>query len=236
MHLVDERTAELKEANFRLQVATSQLEDANRDLTRLSTLDGLTGIPNRRMFDRTLEIEWQRALRAGSHLSVIMMDVDHFKRLNDAAGHQVGDECLRLIAKELGRAGRKAVDLVGRVGGEEFALILPGLDPFQAAEAAESARLRVERLGIPHPDSPIGATVTISLGVATAIAGQIHSTTALLGAADRALYEAKRQGRNRVVSFGQRSEFPDTRTATDLLRFSAAQNVSPAPRDTPTKG
>jgi diguanylate cyclase (GGDEF)-like protein len=226
LHLVDARTAELKQANFSLQQATSKLGEANRDLTRLSTLDGLTCIANRRMFDQTLETEWSQARQTGTHLSIVMMDVDHFKRLNDAVGLQTGDECL--IAKELTRSGRRAADLVARIGGEEFALILPGIDLFQAVELAEAARLGVERLAIPHPDSPIGSIVTISLGVASAIDDRFLSAAALVGVADRALYEAKRQGRNKTVSFGARPEYTDALAAADLSRIAAAQHISTA--------
>jgi diguanylate cyclase (GGDEF)-like protein len=226
MRLVDERTAELKQANFSLQLATSKLGEANRDLTRLSTLDGLTGIANRRMFDQTLEAEWGRVGRTGTHLSIVIMDVDFFKRLNDAAGHQAGDECLSLIATELAKVGRRPNDLVARIGGEEFALILPETDRFQAAELAESARLRVERLQIPHPDSPLGSSVTISLGVASAIDGRFHSAAALVGAADHALYEAKRQGRNRTVSVSPAPDYPEALAATDLSRIAEAQPIA----------
>ncbi|MGD1070956.1 MAG: diguanylate cyclase [Bryobacteraceae bacterium] len=226
MRLVDERTAELKQANFSLQLATSKLGEANRDLTRLSTLDGLTGIANRRMFDQTLEAEWGRVGRTGTHLSIVIMDVDFFKRLNDAAGHQAGDECLSLIATELAKVGRRPNDLVARIGGEEFALILPETDRFQAAELAESARLRVERLQIPHPDSPLGSSVTISLGVASAINGRFHSAAALVGAADHALYEAKRQGRNRTVSVSPAPDYPEALAATDLSRIAEAQPIA----------
>jgi diguanylate cyclase (GGDEF)-like protein len=201
VRLVDERTMELNHVNRSLQQASSQLQEANRDLTRLSTIDGLTGIANRRMFDRILEIEWERAQRTGTHLSLVIADIDHFKQLNDAAGHQMGDECLKLIAAELVKAGKTATDLVARFGGEEFALILPGTNPLQAVELAESARLGVETLGIFHPSLRTGTSVTISLGIASAIGDLFPSAEALVGAADSALYAAKHQGRNRAVSF-----------------------------------
>ena len=126
--LVDGRTRELNLVNSSLQLASSQLEAANRDLTRLATIDGLTGIANRRMFDRTLEIEWARARVSEMPLSLIITDIDHFKWLNDAAGHQKGDESLILVASELTRVARTSRDFVSRIGGEEFALILPGTD------------------------------------------------------------------------------------------------------------
>jgi diguanylate cyclase (GGDEF)-like protein len=197
--LVDARTLELKQANSSLQQASSQLEGANRDLTRLATIDGLTGIPNRRTFDQTLKVAWALARRSGAPLSLLMADIDHFKWLNDTAGHQKGDESLMLIATELAQTARRSTDLVARIGGEEFALILPGTDSLQAAELAESARLGVQCLGIQHSVLPAGATVTISLGVATTVGDNFPSAEALMGAADAALYAAKRQGRNRVV-------------------------------------
>jgi len=199
VRLVDARTLELKQANSSLQQASSQLEGANRDLTRLATIDGLTGIPNRRTFDQTLKVAWALARRSGAPLSLLMADIDHFKWLNDTAGHQKGDESLMLIATELAQTARRSTDLVARIGGEEFALILPGTDSLQAAELAESARLGVQCLGIQHSVLPAGATVTISLGVATTVGDNFPSAEALMGAADAALYAAKRQGRNRVV-------------------------------------
>jgi diguanylate cyclase (GGDEF)-like protein len=184
----------------RVKQASSQLREANRDLTRLSNLDGLTGIANRRMFDQTLEIEWNRARLIGTHLSLVLVDIDHFKQLNDAAGHQMGDQCLKLIAAELERTAKRTTDFVARFGGEEFVLILPGADPLQAAQLAESARLGVERLGIRYCNQLAGASVTISLGIASAIGDLFPTAEALVGAADGALYVAKHQGRNRAVS------------------------------------
>jgi len=131
---------------------------------------------------------------------MIVVDIDHFKWLNDAAGHQKGDECLTLISSELGKAVNRSTDFVARIGGEEFALVLPGTDSHQAAQVAESARLGVERLGIRHSGLGAGASVTISLGIATAVCDLFPSAEALMGAADAALYAAKREGRNRVVS------------------------------------
>jgi diguanylate cyclase (GGDEF)-like protein len=200
VRLIDERTTELKQANCSLQQASSDLKEANRDLTRLSTVDALTGVANRRMFDQTLEIEWKRALRMGTDLSLVMLDVDHFKTLNDSMGHQMGDECLRLIAAELVGAGKRATDFVARIGGEEFALILPGTNALHAEQVAESARSGVERLGIRYSTLQDGPSVTISLGIASAAGGLLPSVEALIGAADGALYAAKRQGRNRSVA------------------------------------
>jgi diguanylate cyclase (GGDEF)-like protein len=200
MRLVDDRTRELKQA-------TSQLQVANRNLLELSAQDGLTGIANRRILDLTLEDEWIRAQRAGTPLSVVIADVDFFKRLNDRLGHQTGDQCLRLVASALASTGRRGMDCVARYGGEEFALLLPGVDEAGAALLAERARQAVAGLEFPHPDSLVGPVVTISLGVATACGNEFPGSQELVAAADSALYAAKRQGRNRVVSvsLGNRS-------------------------------
>jgi diguanylate cyclase (GGDEF)-like protein len=207
----------------RVKQASSQLQEANLNLTRLSNLDGLTGIANRRMFDQTLEIEWNRARLIGTHLSLVLVDIDHFKRLNDTVGHQMGDECLKLIAAELANAARRATDFVARFGGEEFVLILPGTDPLQAAQLAESARLAVKRLGIRYSNQSAGASVTISLGVASAFGDLFPSAESLVKAADRALYEAKHQGRNRTVSYPG-SGCPDASAGLDLGSISIAQS------------
>jgi len=216
LRLVDERTVELKQA-------TSQLREANQNLVKLSMLDALTGIPNRRAFDTEMRKEWERARRSGAPLSVIMADIDYFKRLNDSAGHQSGDECLRLVARALSETGKRGVDCVARFGGEEFALLLPGVDKAQAAVLAETARQSVARLEFPHPDSPAGTGATISLGVATAIGANFTSIHALVGAADNALYTAKRQGRNKVAWFDGMYAPDDDTVAYDLRQMEEAQ-------------
>jgi diguanylate cyclase (GGDEF)-like protein len=218
LRLVDERTVELKQA-------TSQLRAANQNLVQLSMLDGLTGIPNRRAFDATMGKEWERARRSGAPLSVIMADIDYFKRLNDSAGHQAGDECLRLVAQALSETGKRGADCVARYGGEEFALLLPGIDKAQAAALAETARRSVENLEFPHPDSPTGNGVTISLGVATAIGANFTSIHALVGAADNALYTAKRQGRNKVAGFGGTYAPDEDTVAYALHHIGEAQSL-----------
>lgn len=196
--LVDERTAELTTANSSLQETTLKLREANQYLVRLSTLDGLTGIANRRMFDQTLEAEWENAQRTGEPLSIILADIDHFKKLNDSAGHQAGDECLKLIAAALARPLKRQSDLVARFGGEEFGVILPSTGRAQAVHVAESMRRSVADLKIGNQDSPAGPIATISLGIATRTEGCFPAPEALLGAADEALYCAKQRGRNRV--------------------------------------
>ena len=201
VRLVDERTTELKQANGSLLETTLKLQDVNKYLFRLSTIDGLTGIANRRMFDKTLEEEWNQAKIDGTPLSVILADIDYFKRLNDAAGHQAGDECLKRIAADLAKAVKRDEDLVARFGGEEFVLILPMADHHEATLFAETIRASIERLNIKHPDSPVSPGVTISLGIATQSGDRFPSRDALVGAADAALYAAKQRGRNRAVAF-----------------------------------
>jgi diguanylate cyclase (GGDEF)-like protein len=179
---------------------TRQLEEANHRLHWLSYVDGLTGITNRRRFEETLELEWGRAKRGGTPLSLIMVDIDHFKLYNDTYGHQSGDECLRDVATSLAKSLNRAGDLVARYGGEEFVVILPGTGVEGATQVAESMRATVEALGIENRESPIRGTLTISLGVATAFPEKGISPEKLLAAADQALYRAKHEGRNRSIT------------------------------------
>jgi diguanylate cyclase (GGDEF)-like protein len=201
VRLVDERTTKLNDANGSLLETTLKLQDVNKYLVRLSNIDGLTDIANRRMFEKTLAEEWEHSKIEGTPLSVILADIDYFKRLNDAAGHQAGDECLKRIAAELAKAVKRDSDLVARFGGEEFVLILPRTGHYEATLFAETIRASVERLDIRHPDSPISSKVTISLGIATEIGDRFASFDALVGGADAALYAAKQRGRNRAASF-----------------------------------
>jgi diguanylate cyclase (GGDEF)-like protein len=178
---------------------TQQLEQANRTLARLSSLDGLTGVANRRAFDESFEVEWRRCVRSGAALALILVDIDHFKAFNDTHGHQGGDGCLVQVGATLGRSASRAGDLVARYGGEEFVVLLPGTDRDGAAALAETLRARVEGLAIPHVSSAAGGVVTLSAGVAATVPTEAGSPAELLAAADRALYAAKRAGRNRVV-------------------------------------
>ena len=177
---------------------TQDLRLANENLLRLSSLDPLTGLANRRVFDETLGAECARLARAGSAVSLLLLDVDHFKALNDSLGHQQGDLCLARVAAELNRLARRQVDLAARYGGEEFALILPETDFDGAARLAEAARLAIADLRLPHPASPVAPYLTISVGFSTATGERDAQPDALIAAADHALYRAKRNGRNRV--------------------------------------
>jgi diguanylate cyclase (GGDEF)-like protein len=176
---------------------TSQLQQANDHLQRLSYMDSLTGIANRRHFEEILDVEWRRASRTRTPMTLLMLDIDHFKLHNDAFGHRAGDDCLARVAKVLDESVQRAGDLLARYGGEEFAAILTGTDEPGGAEVAERLRAAVEQLGIKGSDDPT-QVVTISIGVASGIPGVVSSHEVLLGAADKALYEAKRGGRNRV--------------------------------------
>lgn len=167
-------------------------------MRKLVFLDGLTGVYNRRYFDQQLAMEMARAVRNQSPLSLIMLDVDFFKRFNDHYGHQTGDDCLRQIAVTLKTALRRPADLVARYGGEEFVCILPETDFADAMAIAHELEQQVRNQAIPHADSDAGAVVTISLGVAGRSAGTPGSAEALLAAADAQLYKAKHAGRGRA--------------------------------------
>lgn len=174
------------------------LSHANEQLSSLVSTDGLTGISNRRMFDESLQKEWMRATRSQTTLAMIILDLDFFKQYNDHYGHLMGDECLRQVAQTM-KGARRAADLVARIGGEEFSLILPATDIQGAMAVAETVRSRIEGLQLPHATSPMGV-VTASFGVAVATPSRTESPNDLIHAADTALYKAKERGRNRVVT------------------------------------
>jgi len=167
-------------------------------LEHLATRDGLTGVSNRRSFDEKLGNEWRRERRDSLPLSLIMVDVDHFKRYNDAYGHPKGDECLRSIAGAMTEVVFRPGDMVARYGGEEFAIVLPTTDIEGAGAVARRIQQRLAALAIPHGGGVQGR-VTLSMGVASAVPGESGDRESLIAAADAALYRAKNAGRNRLV-------------------------------------
>jgi diguanylate cyclase (GGDEF)-like protein len=179
---------------------TAKLEQLNQELQGLAERDGLTGVANRRRGDEYLEESWSRLRREKQPLSVIMLDVDHFKAFNDTYGHQAGDDCLVAVAEALYAQLMRPTDMVARYGGEEFIIILPNTDRDGVSHVAEQVRRSVEMLDIAHAHSSVGAVVTISAGAATMIPGVTGGTEQLLREADIALYRAKRMGRNQVHS------------------------------------
>lgn len=166
----------------------------------LSMGDALTGIPNRRNFDEHLKQEWQRGIRSQRPISMLLMDIDHFKRFNDALGHPAGDTCLQRVASVLSGSLLRCTDFVARYGGEEFACILSETDLEGALGVARRIKARLASAAISHPDSPVSQHVTLSIGLATLVPDPQILPVDLTLEADRRLYEAKRQGRNRVHS------------------------------------
>ncbi|MDY0745667.1 two-component regulator propeller domain-containing protein [Paucibacter sp. R3-3] len=181
---------------------TDELREANQHLSRLSFSDALTGLANRRRFNEALHDEWRRAHRQRKPLALVMADIDAFKRYNDLLGHLEGDRCLVEVAAVFAHAVRRAGDLAARYGGEEFVVLLPNVDYADALGVAEDLRAACEALAIPHPESPAGAVVTLSLGVACCVPGDGVAIESLISAADAALYRAKKEGRNRTVGDG----------------------------------
>jgi diguanylate cyclase (GGDEF)-like protein len=209
--------ASVLQARMRTQLA---IKHKLNELRRMSMFDALTGIANRRAFDDALHVEWRRAMRYEHALSLLFIDVDYFKRYNDHYGHRAGDACLRRLAAVMAAGTQRAGDLAARVGGEEFAVILPHASGTQAHAFAEALRAGVRALALPHAGSAVASHVTLSIGVARLLrpcevvvtpaprtcrvcrhyAPCQDAPEALIELADQALYSAKRAGRNRVVS------------------------------------
>lgn len=168
-------------------------------LEKHSFMDGLTGIANRRCFDATFSKEWKRALRSGENISIALIDIDFFKKYNDHYGHLTGDDCLKQVGNALNNSLNRAGDLVARYGGEEFVIILPATYQRDAIQAGEKVRNNIEKLKIPHEMSEVSHYVTVSIGVATIIPEKDITPANLIEQADKALYQAKCTGRNRVA-------------------------------------
>lgn len=187
-----------------LNHANEQLNHANQELHRVSMTDGLTGIANRRLFDESLAREWRRCARIQKPISIVMLDVDYFKKFNDKYGHQAGDECLKAAAKEIASSVPRASDLAARYGGEEFVLILGETDEEGARLVANRIRQQVAGLMVVNEDSP-HHFVTVSCGISTVLPSEDKPVGKLVKSADNALYLAKKQGRNTVayLDYGQ---------------------------------
>jgi two-component system chemotaxis family response regulator WspR len=181
-----------------LRESQRQLAAANIELQRLAALDALTGIANRRRFDETMLLEWQRGQRERAPLSLLMCDIDFFKHFNDSYGHPAGDLCLKRAAAVLTEHLRRPADLVARYGGEEFAIILPDTDGAGAMTVARACVQTLQQLGIENREAEVGV-VTLSIGVATMVPAKPFTAEDLIAAADQALYAAKRSGRNKAV-------------------------------------
>ncbi|CDM95989.1 MAG: diguanylate cyclase [Limnospira sp. PMC 1291.21] len=178
----------------------AKLQTVNQELERLASLDGLTGVANRRQFDLHLKREWQRLLRETAPISVIMCDVDFFKAYNDTYGHQMGDECLKQIAKILENCAQRSTDLASRYGGEEFVIVLPNTGIKGALQVADKIQHQIRALEIEHQKSEVSGYVTLSLGVACQVPNHDRSPESLIKLADAALYEAKSKGRNCIIA------------------------------------
>lgn len=196
---LQEQNSHLQQEIKQRQQAEAALQKVNQELKRIATLDGLTQIANRRQFDECLDRAWHILRREQMPLCLLLCDVDFFKLYNDSKGHQAGDDCLQQVAQAIKRSVKRPADLAARYGGEEFAVILPNTHAEGAVQVAEEIRMSVKTLAIVHPQSPISEYVTLSVGVSCTIPCLDTSLEALIAAADRALYQAKQSGRDRVV-------------------------------------
>lgn len=178
----------------------ARLNHLQKELEELSYKDGLTGVANRRMFDKVFDSEWANARRNHKPLSLIMIDIDYFKQYNDQYGHIQGDDCLRAVARTLSEAVHRPRDFVGRFGGEEFVLVLPETDAASAKQIAETCRSLIQQQQIPHENSAVNEVLTISLGVGTITPAAADNKKAFIDAVDQCLYKAKDNGRDCLVS------------------------------------
>jgi diguanylate cyclase (GGDEF)-like protein len=193
LYMISRRSIVVKQL---VQKKTRELSEANEKLRQISLTDGLTGIANRRSYDDYLEKEWMRAIREKTSITIIMIDIDHFKLFNDHYGHSAGDECLKKVAHTLNSYFKRPADLVARYGGEEFSIILPNTD--DAFDIANNCRAAVENLHVHHEHSDISNEITISVGVSSTMPTGETGSYELVNNADKALYRAKKSGRNKV--------------------------------------
>ncbi len=177
-----------------------QLKKANKELEKMSLIDTLTGISNRRRFNEKMLSEWKRATRHQSEVSLLMIDIDNFKKYNDGLGHVAGDACLKIVANTIKNCVLRSGDMAARYGGEEFAVILPETDNPGAMTVANTIREAVENKKIEHPNNGNDDFVTISIGVCTFVPQRKQKLDELIQTADKAMYQAKTNGRNQVCN------------------------------------
>ena len=185
---------------YRLEQRTEQLQDSNEKLEHLAQIDSLTQLYNRRYFERELEKAWRTARRDQTQLALLMIDIDNFKSYNDTCGHAAGDECLRQVARVIQQSLHRPGDIVARIGGEEFVVLLPGIDQSGALVVAESMQSMLQQARLVHPSSPVSEYVTVSIGVCFTTPEGDDSSLGLFQAADKALYKAKAHGRNLIMA------------------------------------
>jgi len=199
MHLSEDEKALVVQLAKMIEMSL-ELILSNQKLEYISMQDGLTKIANRRMFDQTLQAEWGRSIRDQNPFSLILCDIDFFKEYNDHEGHLQGDECLKNVARELALVSKRSADLCARYGGEEFAILLPNTTHKEACRLAEICRKNIYDLEIPHKNSKVSDVISISVGVNTVTPTKEISPLILIEHADKALYSAKENGRNKVVT------------------------------------
>jgi diguanylate cyclase (GGDEF)-like protein len=193
----EELEANIQERTFELEIALRELQDKNRELEELNTQDALTGVRNRRYFDKKITMEYRRSRREQTLLSILMLDIDHFKNVNDSYGHLVGDEAIKFVADTIVQQLKRPSDIICRYGGEEFAVLLPNTDPPGALLVAEEIRQAICAKALNTSAGEI--KITISCGVFSAIASAQIDPHQYTDNADKALYQAKQAGRNCVV-------------------------------------
>lgn len=198
---IDYITKPIRPSIVRARVRNHLEYKRQRDLSEpLAAIDGLTGIANRRRFEETLDSEWRRCARSGHSLALLMIDIDFFKNFNDNYGHGAGDECIKKIAAAIAASTHREGDLTARYGGEEFAVLLPETDQAGTESVAKMIRTNIADLNIPHAFSSCSNRVTVSIGAGSMVPVAGSGPDRLLKSADQFLYEAKRNGRNRVES------------------------------------
>ncbi len=197
--VLEEKKAQAIRLELMVQERTRELEESNEKLQLLSSLDGLTQLHNRRYFDERLDKEVSRLQRLSSPISLLICDIDYFKKYNDSYGHLAGDDCIKIVANTIQQSCKRAADVAARYGGEEFAVILPDSDSEHALRVAESICSKLESRHLAHEASDVKDIVTLSIGVASIVPDQHTTPSSLISIADRALYESKHNGRDRIT-------------------------------------